>query len=114
MIDSGELECYEEAMQVKTRNKWEQCMNEEMDSLVRNWTWDFVQFPAGKRVLKNKWGYRLKEEDGGRKRYKMRIVVNEFSQRKGVDFDEIFSLVLKMTSIRTILSLVAIEDLDLK
>ena len=38
MTDSGEPECYEEAMQVETRKKWEQGMNEEMDSLVRNQT----------------------------------------------------------------------------
>ena len=37
-----------------------------------------------------------------------------FAQKKGIDFDEIFSPVVKMTSIRTILSLVAIEDLHLE
>ena len=36
MTDSGELEFYEEAMQVETRKNWEQGMDEEMDSLVRN------------------------------------------------------------------------------
>ena len=36
MTDSGETECYEEAMQVETRKKWEQGMNEEMYLLVRN------------------------------------------------------------------------------
>ena len=48
MTDFNEPECYEEAMQVETRKKWEQGMNEEMDSLVRNKTWDLVQFPAEK------------------------------------------------------------------
>ena len=48
-------------MQVETRKKWEQGMDEEMDSLVRNQTWDLVDFPAGKRALQNKWVYRLKE-----------------------------------------------------
>ena len=38
LIDYGELECYEEAMQVDTKNKWEQGMKEEMDSLVNNHT----------------------------------------------------------------------------
>ena len=38
-----------------------QGMNEEMDSLVRNQTWDLVQFPKKKRALQNKWVYRLKE-----------------------------------------------------
>ena len=68
MTDSGEPKCYEEAMQVETRKKWEQDMDEE-----------------------NKWVYRLKEEDGGKKRYKARLVVKGFAQKKGIDFDEIFS-----------------------
>jgi hypothetical protein len=73
-----------------------------------------VQFPAGKRALQNKWVYKLKEEDGGKKWYKARLVVKGFAQKKGIYFDEIFSPVVKMTSIRTILSLVAIEDLHLE
>jgi hypothetical protein len=48
LTDSGEPDCYEEAMQVDTKKKWEQGMKEEMDSLVNNQTWDLVQFPAGK------------------------------------------------------------------
>jgi hypothetical protein len=51
----------------------------------------------------------LKEEYGGKKWYKARLVVKGFSQKKGIDFDEFFFLVVKMTSIRTILSLVAVE-----
>ena len=42
------------------------------------------------------------------------IVVEGFAQKKGIDFDEIFSLVVKVTSIRTILSLVAVEYLHLE
>jgi hypothetical protein len=114
LTDSGEPECYEVAMQVDTKKKWEQGMKEEMDSLENNQTWDLVQLPAGKRALRNKWVYKLKEEDGGEKRYKARLVVKGFAQKKGIDFDEIFSPVVKMTSIRTILSLVAVEDLHLE
>jgi hypothetical protein len=36
LTDSGEPECYEEAMQVDTKKKWEQGMKEEMDSLANN------------------------------------------------------------------------------
>ena len=89
-------------------------MNEGMDSLVRNQTWDLVQLPAGKKTLQNKWVYRLKEEDGGKKRYMARLVVKGFAQKKGIYFDEIFSPVVKINSIRTILSLVAVEDLHLE
>eukprot|EP00253_Pinus_taeda_P003747 PITA_03747 len=101
-------------MQVESRKKWEVAMEEERDSLMHNQTWDLVRFPAGKTTLNNKWVYRLKEEDGGKQRYKARLVVKGFAQKKGIDFDEIFSPVVKMTSIRTILSLVSAEDLHLE
>ena len=48
MTDSSEPECYEEAMQVETIKKWEQGMDEEMDSLVSNQTWDLVKLPTKK------------------------------------------------------------------
>jgi hypothetical protein len=82
LTDSGEPKCYEEAMQVDTKKKWEQGMKEEMDSLENNQTWDLVQLPTGKRELQNKWVYKLKEEDGGEKRYKARLVVKGFAQKK--------------------------------
>ena len=89
-------------------------MKEEMDSLVHNQTWDLVQFPTGKITLQNKRVYKLKEEYGGKKRCKARLVVKGFAQKKGIDFDEIFSPIVKMTSIRTISSIVVVEDLHLE
>ena len=56
----------------------------------------------------------MKEEEGGKKRFKARLVVKGFAQKKGIDFDEIFSPVVKMNSIRSVLSLVATEDLNLE
>ena len=89
-------------------------MKEEKYSLVNNQTWDLVRLAAGKRALQNKWVYKLKEEDGGEKRYKDRLVVKGFAQKKGIYFDEIFPPVVKMNSIKTILSLVAVEDFHLE
>ena len=100
-------------MQVESRKKWELAMEEEMDFLMHNQTQDLVSFPVGKTTFPNKRVYTLKEEDGGKQRYKARLMVKGFAQKKGIDSDEIFSPV-KMTSIRTILSLVAVEDLHLE
>jgi len=66
LTDSGEPKRYEEEMQVETRKKWEQAMEEEMDSLMHNQTWDLVKFQAGKTTLQNKWVYKLKDEDEGK------------------------------------------------
>ena len=56
----------------------------------------------------------MKEEDGGKKRFKARLVVKGFAHKKGIDFDEIFSPVVKMTSICIVLSIVATGDLHLE
>ena len=69
------------------------------------------KFPVGKKALQNKWVYRLKE---GKNRFKGRLVVKGFAQKKGIDFDEIFSPIVKMTFIHTILSIVATKDLYLE
>ena len=59
--------------------------------------------------------YKLKPRDGGNPpRYKTRIVVKGFQRKKGVDFDEIFAPVVKMTSIRMVLSIAASMDLEVE
>ena len=56
---------------------------EEIKSLHENHTYDLVELPKGERPLKNKWVYRLKtEENSSQPRYKVRLVVKGFSQRK--------------------------------
>ena len=70
--------------------------------------------PASKRTLHNKWVYRLKEDDGRKKRFKPKLVVKGSAQKKGTDFDEIFSPIVKITSICIVLSIVATEDFHLE
>ena len=82
--------------------------------LGNNQTWYLVQLPIGKITLHNKWVYRLKEEDGGKKIYKARLVVKVFAQKKGTHFDEIFSPIVKMNSIRNILSLLEVKYFHLE
>ena len=89
-------------------------MNDEMDSLMKNQTRDLVGLLESKRALHNKWVYRLKEEHDGTKRYKARMIMEGFQQRKDIDFNEIFSHVVKLTTIRSVLSIVAAENLHLK
>jgi len=89
-------------------------MNDEMDSLLSNHTWELADLPKEKKALHNKWVYRIKEEPDGSKRYKARLVVKGFQQKEGVDYTEIFSPVVKMVTIRTVLGLVAQEDLHLQ
>ena len=67
-------------------------MQDEMDFLHENHTYELVELPKGKRALRNKWVYKLKLGDAGNPpRYNARIVLKGFQQKKGIDFDEIFA-----------------------
>ena len=82
-------------------------MHEEMNSLNKNKTYDLVEFPKGKKLLKNKWVFKIKKDGDKLVKYKTRLVVKGFSQKQGIDINEIFSLVVKMSSIRVVLGLIA-------
>ena len=67
------------------------------------------------RALKNKWVFKVKVEEHNLKTgYKSRLIVKGFGQRKGIDFDEICSPVVKISSIRTVLGLVTILNLEIE
>lgn len=57
--------------------------------------------------------YRIKNEADGSKRYKARLVVKGFEQRHGIDYTDVFTPVVKLTTIRMALSMVAAENLQL-
>ena len=54
MIDEGESECYDEAISDEHKEKWWSAMQDEMDFLHENYTYDLVELPKGKRALRNK------------------------------------------------------------
>ena len=89
-------------------------MKDEMDSLLGNQTWELTELPVGNKALHNKWVYRIKNKHGGSKRYKARLVVKSFQQKKGIDYSEIFSSIVKMSTIRLVLGMVAVENLHLE
>ena len=70
-------------------------MLQEMDSLLNSQIWDLCKLPANKRALQNKWVYRLKEEDGGKKIFKFKLVVKGFSQKKALILMRYFLMLLK-------------------
>nr|KYP65788.1 Retrovirus-related Pol polyprotein from transposon TNT 1-94 [Cajanus cajan] len=102
-------------MSHEDKDKWYIVMQEEMKSLHENHTFELVKLPQGKRALKNKWVFKLKLEDNcSQPRYKARLVVKGFSHKKGVDFEEIFLPVVKMSSIRIVLGLTANLNLEVE
>ena len=115
LTDGGEPECYEEAIEDEHKNQWIEAMQDEMKSLHENHTYEMVKLPKVMRALKNKWVFKVKvEEHNLTPRYKARLVVKEFGQIKGIDFDDIFSPDVKISSIRTVLGLGASLNLEIE
>ncbi|KAG8481121.1 hypothetical protein CXB51_025897 [Gossypium anomalum] len=87
-----------------------------MESLHKNKTWVLVKLPKGKKTVRCKWVFKKKEGTPGveEPRYKARLVAKGYSQVPGVDFTDVFSLVVKHSSIRALLGIMAMHDLELE
>lgn len=93
---------------------WRNAVKEELSSLIENKTWDLVSLPPNKRPINCKWVFTIKDNsDGGIDRYKARLVVKGCSQRPGVDFQETYAPVARLTTVRAFLSLVSYHNMHL-
>jgi hypothetical protein len=107
---------YSEAIVSDDCNRWITAMHDEMESLEKNHTWELVKLPKEKKPIRCKWIFKRKEgmSPSDEARYKARLVAKGYSQIPGIDFNDVFSPVVKYSSIRTLLSIVAMHDYELE
>ena len=73
-----------------------QAMEEEIDAIEWNDTWELCELPKGKKMVGLKWMYKTKcKSDGSVERYKAKLVAKGFTQQYGMDFEEIFALIAR-------------------
>jgi len=100
---NAEPSTYEEAIKKK---EWKKAMMEEYQSTMKNNVSKIVPRPEGKSIVTSKWVYKINHVvDGSIDKYKVRFVARGFSKQEGEEYDEMFALVSRYTSIRAIIYL---------
>jgi hypothetical protein len=86
-------------------------MDEKLSTLHKTDTWDLVPLPPSKSVVGCHWVYKIKTNyDGFIERYKGRSVVKGYFQQYGMDYEEIFAPITKITIIRTLIAVTLVRQ----
>lgn len=90
-------------------------MKQEVESLAKNKAWDVVEALKKKKIFGCKWIFKRKGGFTNNRApiYKASVVGKRYSQTEGIDFHEVFSPIMKHSTIMALLALVAMKDLEL-
>lgn len=87
-------------------------IKEKISSLNENNTWELVLLPAGRKPIESKWIFKIKRDiHGNVDRYKARLVVKGYAQKKGYDYEETYAPVARLTTLRVLLAIMVQKDL---
>ena len=103
---------YKEAITSRDSTFWKDAIQDEMDSIVSNHTWELVDLPKGSRPIGCKWVFKKKyHSDGTLNTYKARLVAKGFRQKEGIDYFDTYAPVARTTTIRLLFALASLNDL---
>ncbi|PNX85541.1 copia-type polyprotein, partial [Trifolium pratense] len=98
---------YEEAAKLKV---WRETMESEINVIESNYTWQLTTLPQGAKAIGVKSIFKTKYNEKGKiEKYKARLVAKGYSQKHGVDYEEVYAPVARWDTIRTIICLAAYE-----
>ncbi|PHT29367.1 hypothetical protein CQW23_31044 [Capsicum baccatum] len=110
----NEPRTFKEAMSSSDSSFWKEAVDSEIDSILSNHMWELVDLPPENKPLGSKWIFKRKmKTDGTIDKYKARLVVKGFNQKEGLDYFDTYSPVTRITSIRMLIALAAVYDLQI-
>ena len=110
----NEPKTFKEAMSTPEAPFWKEAINSEIESIMQNHTWEIVDLPSGIKPLGCKWIFKKKLKSyGSIDKYKERLVAKGFKQKEGLDFFNTYSPMTRITSIRLLIAIAALYDLEI-
>ena len=104
---------YEQAIASPQATEWTAACNCEFESMLYNKVFVWAELPPDQIALPSKWIFVIKRRlDGTVEKYKARIVAGGHRQREGIDFQETYAPVAKFVSLRILLTMAALDDLE--
>ena len=88
-------------------------MKSEMGSMYENKLWTLVDLPDDRQAIENKWIFKKTDADDNITVYKAQLVAKGFRQVQGVDYDETFSPVAMLKSVRIMLAIAAFYNYEI-
>ena len=109
-----EPQSFKEAMSTPEAPLWKEVINSEIESILQNHAWELVDLPPGCKPLGYKWIFKRKmKTNGSIDKYKVRLVVKSYKQKKGMDYFDTYSSVTRITSIRMLIAIAALYNLEI-
>ena len=107
-----EPQSYAEAISGPHSEDWKRAISEELASIESNGTWTESMLPPQSKPIKSKWIFKLKRDASGTiNRFKARLVACGYSQVQGTDYNETFSPVSRMPTVRLLFAVAAHFDM---
>lgn len=104
---------FSEALTGPEADSWKLAMREELQSFEYNDAWELVDVPSGVSIVQCKWVLNKKLDVNDKVRYRARLVAKGFTQRPGIDYSDIFSPVVKHSTLRMLFALSVQWEMDI-
>ena len=110
----GEPQTFKEAATSLESLMWKEVIKSETDFILQNHNWELVDFPPGCKQLSSKWVFKRKRKvDGIIDKYKAKLVIKGYRKTKGLDYFDSYSLMMRINSIRMVLAIVALRNIEI-
>ena len=93
---------------------WKETINDEVEFIFQNHTWELVDLPQCSKPLGYKWIFKKKmKADGSIDKYKDILVIKGYKQKEGLDYFDTYSPVARISSIQMLIAIASIHNLEI-